>query len=157
MTEQLKPCPFCGGTPKTIDRPDNIDGTQFFYAISCYCGRHSACAHKMAVRPTPEEAKQVATEAWNTRAALAQPADVEPVAWMYFDSDGDAIFGHPHGYRPEDAVPVYTHPPARVPLTKTRVGNYLRRHVHGEVGMYRNGFKDGVAFAEAAHGIGGGK
>lgn len=47
--------------------------------------------------------------------------------------------------------------PARVPLTKTRVGNYLRRHVHGEVGMYRNGFKDGVAFAEAAHGIGGGK
>ena len=32
----------------------------------------------------------------------------EPVAWMYFDSDGDAIFGHPNGYRPGDAVPVYT-------------------------------------------------
>ena len=45
-------------------------------------------------------------------------------------------------------------PPAqRKPLTKTKVGNYLRRHAHGEVGMYRNGFKDGVAFAEAAHGI----
>ena len=49
---------------------------------------------------------------------------------------------------------VYTSPPAqRKPLTKTKVGNYLRRHAHGEVGMYRNGFKDGVAFAEAAHNI----
>jgi hypothetical protein len=37
----------------------------------------------------------------------------EPVAWMYFDSDGDAIFGHPNGYRPSDAVPVYTAPAVR--------------------------------------------
>lgn len=49
---------------------------------------------------------------------------------------------------------LYTSQPAqRKPLTKTKVGNYLRRHAHGEVGMYRNGFKDGVAFAEAAHNI----
>ena len=63
----MLPCPFCGGSPTTIVRPDNIDGTQFFFAIACYCGRHSACAHKMAVRKTPEIAKADAIAAWNTR------------------------------------------------------------------------------------------
>lgn len=64
---ELLPCPFCGGAPTTIERPDNSDGTQFFYAIACYCGRYSACAHKMAVRKTPEIAKADAIAAWNTR------------------------------------------------------------------------------------------
>lgn len=42
---------------------------------------------------------------------------------------------------------------SREPLTKTRIGNVLRKVKDGDVGMYRNGFKDGVAFAEDAHGI----
>lgn len=44
--------------------------------------------------------------------------------------------------------------PERQPLTKTRIGNALRKLPNGDVGMYRNGFKDGAKYAEAAHGIG---
>lgn len=73
------PCPFCGGAPRTVARPDNIDGTQFFYALACYCGGYSACAHKMAVEPTPEQAKRTAIEAWNRRAQPAQVGHVPEV------------------------------------------------------------------------------
>jgi hypothetical protein len=34
-------------------------------------------------------------------------------------------------------------------ITKTRIGNHLRKHPNGDVDMYRNGFKDGVAWAQA--------
>jgi Lar family restriction alleviation protein len=64
---ELKPCPFCGGEPTTIERPDNIDGTEFVFAIACYCGGYSACAHKMARRKTPEQAKDDVIAAWNRR------------------------------------------------------------------------------------------
>ena len=33
-------------------------------------------------------------------------------------------------------------------ITKTAIGNYLRKQADGDVGMYRNGFKDGVAWAQ---------
>lgn len=33
-------------------------------------------------------------------------------------------------------------------ITKTEIGNYLRKRPNGDVGMYRNGFKDGVAWAQ---------
>jgi len=42
----------------------------------------------------------------------------------------------------------------REPLTQTRIGNYLRKCDNGDVSMYRNGFKDGVRFAEKQHNIG---
>jgi len=79
---KLAACPFCGDEPRTIERPDNIDGTEFFYAVMCYCGGYSATAHKMATRKTPEQAKVDAIEAWNRRALSAQapamPADFAP-------------------------------------------------------------------------------
>jgi basic membrane lipoprotein Med (substrate-binding protein (PBP1-ABC) superfamily) len=33
-------------------------------------------------------------------------------------------------------------------ITKTAIGNYLRKQPSGDVSMYRNGFKDGVAWAQ---------
>lgn len=89
MHEPLKNCPFCGGAPTTIERPDNIDGTQFFYAIACYCGRHSACAHKMAVRKTPEIAKAEAIAAWNTR--TPQPTQAQAGAVPLTDEQAKAL------------------------------------------------------------------
>ena len=73
------PCPFCGEQPKTTERPDNIDGTQFFFAVGCYCGTYSASAHKMAVRNTPEQAMSDAISAWNTRAAIERQS--VPAGW----------------------------------------------------------------------------
>lgn len=63
----LKPCPFCGAAPTFTERPDNRGGTEFFCAVACFCGGYSACAHKMAVRPTAEQARTDAFAAWNTR------------------------------------------------------------------------------------------
>ena len=90
----LLPCPFCGCAPTTIERPDNIDGTQFFYAIACYCGHHSACAHKMAVRKTPEIAKADAIAAWNTR--TPQPTQAQAGA------NGKAV----HQFRKKGLTPM---------------------------------------------------
>lgn len=88
-TNTLAPCPFCGAAPKTIERPDNIDGTEFVYAVFCHCGGHSATAHRMAHRKTQEQAKRDAIATWNTRAtAPAQPVDgkdseceIPPLGW----------------------------------------------------------------------------
>jgi Lar family restriction alleviation protein len=63
-----KPCPFCGSEPSTSERPDNIDGTEFVCVVACYCGGHSATAHKMARRKTQSEATEAAHLAWNRRA-----------------------------------------------------------------------------------------
>ena len=42
------------------------------------------------------------------RAALAQPEpEPKPVAYLYFDENGEATFGAPTGYWPNDAVPLY--------------------------------------------------
>ena len=94
---ELLPCPFCGGAPTTTERPDNIDGTQFFYAIVCYCGRYSASAYKMAIRKTPEIAKADAVAAWNTR--TPQPTQAQAGAVPLTDEQiQDAILPiNPHG------------------------------------------------------------
>ena len=63
----LAACPFCGAYPKTIARPSSIDKEEFFAAVMCYCGGHSACAHKMATAPTAHEAEAKARAAWKCR------------------------------------------------------------------------------------------
>lgn len=70
MTELL-PCPFCGEKPgKMLERPDNIDGTEFVAIISCFCDGYSACAHKMARNKTPEAARTEVIAIWNHRIAV---------------------------------------------------------------------------------------
>jgi alanine racemase len=77
-------------------------------------------------------------------------------AWLYqfSDDDQEAIIH----YALDHLVPrmkklAASQQPARKALTKTVIGNYLRRALHGDSEMYRNGFKDGARFAEQAHGI----
>ena len=65
----LAACPFCGAHPETIARPSSIDKEEYFAAVMCYCGGHSACSHKMATARTAGEAEAKARAAWNCRSS----------------------------------------------------------------------------------------
>ena len=62
------------------------------------------------------------------RAATSMPcapsATAAPVAWMY-EENGERMFGHPDGYRPKDAVPLYAgrHHDAQQPSHTTGESN----------------------------------
>lgn len=109
---ELKPCPFCSAAPKTIERPDNIDGTEFVYAVFCHCEGYSATAHQMARRKTPAQAKKDAIAAWNCRASTPvshpDPAGMEPVAYRRQDQHG--------GFEYEDGITSFAHDPTAEPL-----------------------------------------
>lgn len=87
LLEALTPCPFCGNRPTLTVRPHNAEASEYFAAVSCFCGGYSACAHKMATAPEAADAEAMARAAWNGRAAdAAQP---EPVArWPFVESPG---------------------------------------------------------------------
>ncbi len=76
MSEELKPCPFCGEKiepPKS--RQTSTDRSEGFVAFAaCYCGGYSATAHKMGRGNTEAEAIQEVIALWNRR---AQPAEAE--------------------------------------------------------------------------------
>ena len=93
---------------------------------------------------------------------LAQPEPTaEPVGYLYKQMDcyGEwaTIFKVDTPYITwhdiKDIVPVYTAPPKREPLTPQQIseGNQSMLNVT------REAFKQGVIFAEKAHGIGGGE
>jgi Lar family restriction alleviation protein len=86
MTEELKPCPFCGSAPGTLARPDNIDGTEFYAAVFCHCEGYSATAHAGKHGKTQDEATRAAHAAWNRRATPSVPSG-GPVAWIYQNSN----------------------------------------------------------------------
>jgi hypothetical protein len=80
----------------------------------------------------------------------------EPVAWINaekrtFEWNGPVLWNTPT-VAVLEKIPLYTTPPAAqrqwVGLTKTVVGNHLRRHALGDQSTFRQGFKEGVAFAE---------
>ena len=60
MTERLKPCPFCGGSPVFIDtcHPANFDEKPF-YLIACY-----ECPISPMILET---SKEYVIKTWNTR------------------------------------------------------------------------------------------
>ena len=43
-------------------------------------------------------------------AAIEDIRNSGAIAFLYSDSEGDAIFGHPDGYFPSDAEPIYCLP-----------------------------------------------
>jgi hypothetical protein len=55
----------------------------------------------------------------------APSATGAPVAWMY-EEDGERMFGHPDGYRPKDAVPLYAAPVDEIAIGNARY-EYLRK------------------------------
>lgn len=90
------------------------------------------------------------------RAALAEPQP-EPVAWMVYTEGGTSAYvtDNPNdlvgAYR---ALPLYTTPPQRQPLTIDEVEQIRAQHdheIHGDRVMYI------VRMTEKAHGIGGDK
>lgn len=131
-TPGLAPCPFCGAEPSIVERPDNIDGTEFFCALACYCDGYSACAHKMAVRKTPEQAKADAIEAWNRRAPAPAPQGptpeelgrlfVEETGFDMTQQDAD-VAGFTYAVLARWGAPAASgEPVARRPLTDEQVG-----------------------------------
>ena len=83
MSEELKPCPFCGGTDIRFDietmQPDNIHGGTWSCGDCDSVGPNTAYWHA-----SEEEAKLDAANAWNTRHIPEGYAlvPVEPTAEM---------------------------------------------------------------------------
>lgn len=81
MSEELKPCPFCGEKiepPKS--RQASTDRSEGFVAFAaCYCGGYSATAHKMGRGNTEAEAIQEVIAIWNRRAQPVEAEGVVPV------------------------------------------------------------------------------
>jgi Lar family restriction alleviation protein len=86
MSEELKPCPFCGGEPKTSHRPESEAGGGGHVAfVVCYCGGYSSTAHQMGHAETVQAAIAEAIEKWNTRTQLASTGGEPPYQWPTFE------------------------------------------------------------------------
>jgi hypothetical protein len=88
---------------EALAEPDHFPDAKKMVPVAHLYRDHNGELRLNCIKPVPHFAFPVYT-------APQPKAEQEPVAWMYFDSDGDAIFGHPNGYRPDDAVPLYAAP-----------------------------------------------
>ena len=91
--ETLLPCPFCGGAPsepKEEGGSNEQSGYNFTIRIAC-----TGCAASIQRGSVHDkngwcndtgQALASAIAAWNLRAALAQKAEPQPVAWVSADS-----------------------------------------------------------------------
>jgi Lar family restriction alleviation protein len=151
MTEQLKPCPFCGG----------INVIHSGYRMYCH-----ACGAEGPDADSADESAAIA--AWNRRAQPAQ-AGAEPVAWRNaaIRVGEDLCSVGPYGYYDmtadqwlDWALSVVTvHAPARVPLTDEELRMISKQQdpvvvLHHNVLAFAHAI---IAAYEAKNGIGGGK
>ena len=74
MSEELKPCPFCGGYPELLELPD-LDKSSG-WTIRC-CDIDDFAYESLS----PDECAQK----WNTRADLPAAVTVKPLEWEHFD------------------------------------------------------------------------
>lgn len=86
MTDELKPCPFCGGEPKIVKRDVEPQGDSWYGKkvetfVLCDCG---ACLFDGGFHEGFYDAETRAVEAWNHRTPISEecpcnePTCVEP-------------------------------------------------------------------------------
>ena len=87
---------------------------------------------------------------------VTQP-EPEPVAWMWTNKELGGTYFSNSGDSDHNWKPLFTSPPEREPLSCKMVSDFLKSFNEEVSHEYRQGFEDGVEWAEAAHGIGGGE
>lgn len=158
MTEQLKPCPFCGSEANVcVNKHESLWSHEVVDWTAVRC-TNDDCG--IGVEPTCEGYEPSAVEAWNRRAQPAQ-AGAEPVAWMYTDRFGEkqSFTTEPPPSFKASCQALYTHPPSRVPLTDSELRNISKQQdpvvpLHHNVLAFAHAI---IAAYEAKNGIGGGK
>ncbi len=104
MSDELKPCPFCGG--KAVLTNVRMSGREF--KVGCY--------NDLCWRPGTDyyDRSDHAVAAWNTRAQLTARADGEAVAWATDGIIEHLRQGNPATVGPRPGadfnIPLYTHP-----------------------------------------------
>ena len=82
---------------------------------------------------------------------LAQP-EQKPVAWRWKTHKRNYYKYSEENYHELEGEPLYASPPKRDPIDLDQVDNHLKICDLSE--DYRDGYSDGIIFAEKAHGIG---
>lgn len=128
--QEALPCPFCWKqhTLQVISGQELMGEDQEFWqhseSFGVVCDASSpdgkgGCGAMGGFKPTEDEA----IEAWNTRSALAQQVEQQPVAWYEYNQDLDAWFlayGHNPKAKTRPLVFGDTAAPAPQPAQESR-------------------------------------
>lgn len=107
MTDEVKPCPFCGG--EADEHRDPGPTGELYVWVGCNdCDATSACVDERSMQPEESDAVTL----WNTRAE-PEAAPVEPVAFLYTDEEGGRVACVEQIEPPFEGwteTPLYNHP-----------------------------------------------